>query len=298
MQTYTQYIPAQVWTIPWLWIIPTAKGCSPVLPALLKSTEDYTKMVRRKIVCSVWIISVSVSDHVFLHVATQKHLLYCSCSKCSFYCCWQAITSQQNNAFIGIFCEVCISWEVLTYYSKTDKNKFRRRLSCLQIFSTETWPEILLVSLGRGNRIFCSLGFFWTRQAGNSYSSGSDTEWNPIAPGYTGVDYPHSLFIFNQKSFQQYLKHTNIHTPQEHSKGRSMKKICQSIRHISDWACPLMAAQAPGNVHCNLSTVQHFETEINRSLSEKTHENMVAIKALAGTQLPFSKTLKNSFAMR
>lgn len=149
-------------TIPWLWTISTARGInlSPVLPAHLKSREDYTKVVRRKIVCSVWITSVSVGNHVFLQVATQKHILCCWCSKSSFYCCWQAITSQQNNAFIGIFCKVCISWEVLTYYSKSDRSMFRRWSSCLQTFRIETWPETLLVPLGGGSRGFCSLAFF------------------------------------------------------------------------------------------------------------------------------------------
>lgn len=115
-------------TIPWLWTISTARGInlSPVLPTHLKSRDDYTNVVRRKIVCSVWITSVSVGNHVFLQVATQKHTLCCWCSKSSFYCCWQAITSQQNNAFIGIFCKVCISWEALIYYSKSDRSTLRR----------------------------------------------------------------------------------------------------------------------------------------------------------------------------
>lgn len=77
-----------------------------------------------------------------------------------------------------------------------------------------------------------------------------------------------------------------------------MQEICQSIRQVSDWACPdrpsgvsysawkrepvctlLVAAQAGGNVHCNLSRVQHAETEINISVPEKIHENTAAIQA-------------------
>lgn len=128
--------------IPRLQTISTARGMklSTIFPAHLPRTNNYTKMVRRRNVHSVWTTSVNVlkSNSVFLQVTMHKHTLYCWCSRSSFYCCWQIITSQQNNAFVGIFCKVCISWEVLIYSSKSDRSMFRRRSSCLQIFSIET----------------------------------------------------------------------------------------------------------------------------------------------------------------
>lgn len=107
-------------TIPWLWAISTARGInlSPVFHARLKSTEDHAKMVRRKIVCSVWIISASVSGHVFLQVATQNHLLYRWCSKSSFYCCWQASTTMPLLTHFAKSASAEKSWPIIANLTK------------------------------------------------------------------------------------------------------------------------------------------------------------------------------------
>lgn len=177
----------------------------------------------------------------FLQVTMHKHPLYCWCSKNCFHCCWQVITSQQNKAFVGIFCKICISWEVLTYSSKSDRSMFWRQSHCLPTFRIETQlgkPEILLVLLGGGKQgcLFTCLFL-----PGRLVTLSIQRIWYRIKPNCYWLylrltTYIHYAFL---TVFPPIFK---IHMHQEYPEGSSMQKIFPRSRHISDWTqaftCP------------------------------------------------------------